>query len=49
MLGSRMAEVPGIDLAPAVADDVRWIIRAYTGFHIPARLRALDYYLSQER
>jgi DNA repair protein RecO (recombination protein O) len=49
MLGSRMAEVPGIDLAPAVADDVRWTIRAYTGFHIPARLRALDYYLSQER
>jgi DNA repair protein RecO (recombination protein O) len=49
MLRSRMAEVPAMDLPPAVAADVRWTVRAYTGFHIPARLRALDYYLSQER
>jgi DNA repair protein RecO (recombination protein O) len=49
MLRSRMADVPAIEIDPAVARDVRWIVRAYTGFHIPARLRALDYYLGQAR
>jgi DNA repair protein RecO (recombination protein O) len=47
MLRSRMADVPGITMASAVAGDVRWTVRSYTGFHIPARLRALDYYLTQ--
>jgi len=36
-------------MSGAVASDVRWTVRTYTGFHIPARLRALDFYLSQER
>jgi DNA repair protein RecO (recombination protein O) len=49
MLRGRMSEIPAMDMPPAVAEDVRWTVRAYTGFHIPARLRALDYYLSQER
>jgi DNA repair protein RecO (recombination protein O) len=49
MMRSRMADVPGIVVDPAVARDVRWIVRAYTGFHIPSRLRALDFYLAQER
>jgi len=43
------ADVPAIEVDPAVARDVRSIVRAYTGFHIPARLRALDYYLGQAR
>jgi DNA repair protein RecO (recombination protein O) len=47
MLRSRMADVPAIGMSSAVAADVRWTVRAYTGFHIPARLRALDYYLTQ--
>jgi DNA repair protein RecO (recombination protein O) len=49
LLRSRMSEVPAIVTDPATARDVRWIVRAYTGFHIPARLRALDYYLGQNR
>jgi len=49
MLRSRMVDVPAIEIDPAVARDVRGIVRAYTGFHIPARLRALDYYLGQAR
>jgi len=49
MLRSRMTDVPGIEMSGAVASDVRWTVRTYTGFHIPARLRALDFYLSQER
>lgn len=49
MLRSRMSEVSGLEMSARVASDVRWTVRAYTGFHIPARLRALDYYLSQER
>jgi DNA repair protein RecO (recombination protein O) len=49
MMRSRMAEVPEIAVDPAVAREVRWIVRSYTGFHIPSRLRALDYYLEQGR
>ncbi|HEY5517261.1 MAG TPA: DNA repair protein RecO [Coriobacteriia bacterium] len=49
MLRSKMADVPSIVMAPGVASDVRWTVRSYTGFHIPARLRALDYYLTQGR
>jgi DNA repair protein RecO (recombination protein O) len=49
MMRARMAEVPSMHMDQAVAEEVRWTVRAYTGFHIPARLRALDYYLSRER
>ncbi len=49
MLRSRMAEVTALEMPAEVAGDVRWTVRSYVGFHIPARLRALDYYLGQER
>lgn len=49
LMRSRMAEIPGLEMPPAVVSEVRWVVRAYTGFHIPARLRALDFYMAQGR
>jgi len=49
LLRARMAEVPDLDVPPAVLWEVRRTVRAYTGFHIPARLRALDFFMAQGR
>ena len=49
LLRAKMAEVPGLDIPPATLGEVRRLVRAYTGYHIPARLRALDFFMAQER
>lgn len=47
LLSAKMAEVPLLQLDQRVAAEVKRLVRAYVGFHLPARLRALDYYMAQ--
>lgn len=49
LLRAKMAEVPELGMSPVLLGEVRRVVRAYTGFHIPARLKALDYYMAQGR
>lgn len=49
MLRAKMAEVPGLEMGPALRGEVRRLVRTYTGYHIPARLRALDFFMAQGR
>ena len=49
MLRAKMADVPRIEMTPALLTEVRRLVRAYTGHHIPARLRALDFFMAQGR
>jgi DNA repair protein RecO (recombination protein O) len=44
LLRARMGEVAGIDAPVDVRDEALRVLRAYVGFHVPARLRALDSY-----
>jgi DNA repair protein RecO (recombination protein O) len=46
LLGARMAEVPGLEMPPAAVADCFGLVRAFIAYHVPARLRALDYYAS---
>ena len=48
LLGSRMADIPGLGLEPRVQAEMTRVVRAYIGYHLPTRLRALDYYIAQE-
>ena len=44
LLQARMAEIPGLEMPPEAVADCFELVRAFVSFHIPARLRALDYY-----
>lgn len=44
LLRSRMSEVPELEADVVTRDEVLRVLRAYVGFHVPARLRALDSY-----
>jgi DNA repair protein RecO (recombination protein O) len=44
LMRARMSEVVAIDAAIPVRDEVLRVLRSYVGFHVPARLRALDSY-----
>lgn len=44
LLRARMSEVPGIEASEATRTEALRVLRAYVGFHVPARLRALDSY-----
>lgn len=44
LLGAKMADVAGLDMPPAAVADCFELVRAFVSFHVPARLRALDYY-----
>jgi DNA repair protein RecO (recombination protein O) len=44
LMRARMSEVPDADAPPAVRTEALRVVRAYVGFHVPARLRALDAY-----
>lgn len=44
LLRARMSDVPGLDAPLPVREEVLRTLRAYVGFHVPARLRALDAY-----
>jgi DNA repair protein RecO (recombination protein O) len=44
LMQSRMADVPSLDMPAAAERDCFDLVRAFVGYHVPARLRALDYY-----
>ena len=44
LLGAKMADVAGMEMPPAAVADCFALVRAFIGYHVPARLRALDYY-----
>jgi DNA repair protein RecO (recombination protein O) len=44
LLRSRMAEVQTLGVDDALRDEVLRLVVAYTGYHVPARLKALDMY-----
>jgi len=46
LMRARMSEVPGVEVSPAARIEALRVVRAYVGFHVPARLRALDSYVS---
>jgi len=44
LLKAKLADVAGLGMSPAAVADCFQLVRAFVGFHVPARLRALDYY-----
>jgi DNA repair protein RecO (recombination protein O) len=46
LMRARMSEVPVIDAPVLVREEALRVLRSYVGFHVPARLRALDAYSS---
>ena len=44
LLQARMAEVPALEMPDAAVRDCFELVRAFVAYHIPARLRALDFY-----
>ena len=45
LLGARMAEVAKLGIPRPVADEVLRVLGVFAGYHIPARLRALEYFV----
>ena len=48
LMQSRMAEIPGLEMPQAAVRDCFALVRAFVGYHIPARLRALDFYAGMQ-
>ncbi len=46
LMRSRMNEVPAIAVDEPTRAEALRVLRAYVGFHVPARLRALDSYVA---
>jgi hypothetical protein len=46
LLYARMAEVPELGMPSAAIADCFALVRSFVAFHVPARLRALDFYAS---
>jgi len=44
LMQARMAEVPALEMPEAAAEDCFELVRAFVVFHVPARLKALDFY-----
>jgi DNA repair protein RecO (recombination protein O) len=44
LMQARMAEIPALEMPPAAIADCFDLVRSFVAFHIPARLRALDFY-----
>jgi DNA repair protein RecO (recombination protein O) len=44
LMQSRMADVPALEMPAAAERDCFDLVRAFVAYHVPARLRALDYY-----
>ena len=42
-----MSEVPALQMPSEAVLDCFNLMRAFVAFHVPARLRALDYYAGQ--
>jgi hypothetical protein len=46
MLSSTMAELAETDIPDAAIRDCFALVRSFVAYHLPARLKALDYYAS---
>lgn len=44
LMRARMAEVPGIAVDPTTLTEALRLMRAYLSFHLPARLKALEFF-----
>ncbi len=44
LLGARMADVAALRIPRPVADEVLRVLGVFAGYHIPARLKALEYF-----
>jgi DNA repair protein RecO (recombination protein O) len=44
LMHARMAEIPALEMPQAAVADCFELVRSFVGFHIPARLKALDFY-----
>jgi DNA repair protein RecO (recombination protein O) len=44
LMRARMAEVPDLTPDPPVQTEMMRLVRAYLAYHLPSRLRALDYF-----
>jgi len=44
LMMATMAEIPEFDMPAEAMRDCFELVRAFVGFHVPARLKALDYY-----
>lgn len=44
LLAARMSEVAGLEMAPEAVADCFDLLRAFVAYHLPSRLRALDFY-----
>jgi len=44
LLAARLADVEALDMPKAAIDDCFRLVRAFVEFHVPARLKALDFY-----
>ncbi len=49
LLGAKMAEVADLEMPPEAVLDCFAVVRSFVGYHLPARLRALDFYASTLR
>ena len=47
LLAARMADVPELGMPAAAVADCFALMRAFVAYHMPARLRALDFYAGQ--
>jgi DNA repair protein RecO (recombination protein O) len=47
LLSARMSEVPELGMPPAAVADCFALMRAFVAYHLPAKLRALDFYAGQ--
>lgn len=46
LLGATLADVAGLDMPPDAVADAFALVRSFTAYHVPARLKALDFYAS---
>jgi DNA repair protein RecO (recombination protein O) len=44
LMQARMAEIPQLDMPPAAVADCFALMRAFVVYHLPSRLKALDFY-----
>jgi len=44
LMRAKLSEVPAMEVPAPARDEAMRVLRAYVGFHVPARLRALDSY-----
>jgi DNA repair protein RecO (recombination protein O) len=48
LLGATMAEVAELEMPQAAVQDCFALVRSFVAYHLPARLKALDYYAGLE-